>query len=130
MIEGDKKKTPYKFFFIFILLFSLFSIITSAPGKRKFTPASTETAPTAHLKEVYRPEQTGARKQTLTLDINTASAHELKSLPGIGPRLATAIIKYRENNRFRKPADLMYVRGIGSKRYDKIKNLITVSARE
>jgi competence ComEA-like helix-hairpin-helix protein len=48
------------------------------------------------------------------VSVNTATAEELATLPGIGPRLAAAIVADRERNGpFRAVADLQRVRGIG-----------------
>jgi competence protein ComEA len=49
-----------------------------------------------------------------TVSVNRASAEELATLPGIGPRLADAIVaERRRNGPFRSPDDLQRVRGIG-----------------
>ncbi|MFQ5579295.1 MAG: ComEA family DNA-binding protein [Nitrospiria bacterium] len=57
-----------------------------------------------------------------TIDVNIASQKELESLPGIGPKLAGAIIKDRlRKGRFLRAADLLRVKGIGPKRLEKIK---------
>lgn len=48
--------------------------------------------------------------------LNTANAAELERLPGIGPARATAILALRARlKKFRKPTDLLRVRGIGQK---------------
>jgi len=60
------------------------------------------------------------------LNVNTASAEELVRLPGIGPALAQAIIKYRAQEPFAKPEDLRKVKGIGDKLYERIKDQVTV----
>ncbi len=50
------------------------------------------------------------------ININTASAAELTSLPGIGPVRAQAIVDFRnKRGRFSKPADLLDVKGLGPK---------------
>ncbi len=49
-----------------------------------------------------------------SVDINRAGAGELAALPGIGPRLAEAIVAEREKGGgFRFPEDLRRVKGIG-----------------
>ncbi|OQW33379.1 MAG: hypothetical protein A4E19_02910 [Nitrospira sp. SG-bin1] len=62
------------------------------------------------------------------LDLNRASAGELESLPGIGTVLAQRVIAYRESvGRFQKIENLREVKGIGAKKYDRLKSLVTVS---
>lgn len=54
-----------------------------------------------------------AAEQTV-LDINTADASQLQTLPGIGPVLAQRIVDYRtEHGPFRAPEELSKVEGIG-----------------
>ena len=60
------------------------------------------------------------------ININTASADELKTLNGIGDAMAERIIEYRSQRAFKSKEDIMSVDGIGSKTYDKIKDRITV----
>ncbi len=51
-----------------------------------------------------------------SVNINTASAGQLTALPGIGPKLADAIIAYRqENGDFKSVDELTKVKGIGDK---------------
>jgi len=51
---------------------------------------------------------------SLPVNINTAKADELDILPGVGPRLAQAIIDFRESHgKFSAPEDLQKVKGIG-----------------
>ena len=61
------------------------------------------------------------------VDLNTASADELDTLPGIGPALAGRIVAYREaNGPFRTVDELAEVDGISLAMVDKIRSLITV----
>lgn len=60
------------------------------------------------------------------ININTATAQQLDTLPGIGPKLAQAIIDYRtEYGDFEVPEDLLHVPGIGEKKLSAIIDLIT-----
>lgn len=60
------------------------------------------------------------------LNINTATAEQLQTLPGIGKSRAADIIAYREKNGgFQKKTDIMKVSGIKESVYGKIKDLIT-----
>ena len=60
------------------------------------------------------------------ININKCSQIELESLPGIGEVLAMRIIDYRNLNVFTTIEDLKQVSGIGDKKYESLKDLITV----
>ena len=60
------------------------------------------------------------------ININTASKKELITLEGVGEKAADRIIEYRKNKPFEKIEDIMNVKGIGKKKFDKNKDLITV----
>ena len=60
------------------------------------------------------------------ININTASENELDALPGIGPAIARRIVKHRSSQPFTKIEDIMFVKGIGEKKFAKLKELITV----
>lgn len=71
----------------------------------------------------------GLRAQEMEkININQASAGELKQLRGIGPKLAERIVQYREEHGpFRSPEDIMKVKGIGPKKWQANKHRITVA---
>ncbi len=61
------------------------------------------------------------------VNINTAGQTELERLPGIGPSLAKKILEFRQKNgAFKNPSDLTAVQGIGEKKYEQIKSMVTV----
>lgn len=61
------------------------------------------------------------------LNINNATSRQLEELPGIGSVLAERIIEYRESNGvFRNIEEIKDVPGIGEKKFEAIKELITV----
>ncbi|HEY8515267.1 MAG TPA: ComEA family DNA-binding protein [Candidatus Binatia bacterium] len=65
-------------------------------------------------------------EESKRIDINSASAEELATLPGVGPAKAEAIIAYRETAPFKSPEELVEVKGIGEKLYAQLKDKITV----
>jgi competence protein ComEA len=61
------------------------------------------------------------------INVNTANADQLETLPGIGEVLAASIIEYRESNGpFASVDDLLEVSGIGEARLADIRDLVTV----
>ena len=60
------------------------------------------------------------------VNINTANINELESLKGIGKAKAETIIEYRKQHKFKKIEDIMKIKGIGKKLFEKIKNEISV----
>jgi competence protein ComEA len=62
------------------------------------------------------------------LNLNTASATDLQTLPGVGPAMAARILDYREKTGgFKKIEELMNVKGIGEKNFLKLKTLVVVA---
>jgi competence protein ComEA len=52
------------------------------------------------------------------VDLNAATVTELMQLPRVGPKTAERIVAWRrEHGRFRRPEDLMNVKGIGEKAF-------------
>ncbi|MDD4879621.1 MAG: helix-hairpin-helix domain-containing protein [Candidatus Omnitrophica bacterium] len=61
------------------------------------------------------------------VNINTAGASGMETLPGIGPKLAKEIVEYRTaHGHFLLKEDLRKVKGIGQDKFDRIKNLIVL----
>lgn len=70
---------------------------------------------------------TTSTEQTLTVNLNTATAEELQQLEGIGEVLSGRIIAYREAyGSFRSIEDLLDVQGIGETRLEKWRPYLTV----
>jgi competence protein ComEA len=62
------------------------------------------------------------------LNLNTATKEELIALPGIGPAKAQAILDYRHaHGGFKTVEELKDVKGIGAKRFEKLKGELTVA---
>lgn len=65
------------------------------------------------------------------VDLNKANIEQLTTLPGVGEKLAQAIIEFREaNGPFQTIEDLTRVSGIGPAKFDKMKHLITITNNE
>jgi len=63
----------------------------------------------------------------MAINLNEAAIDDLMALPGIGLKTAQAIVKFREDNGpFKERSELMNVRGIGGKKYQKIKDKLTI----
>ncbi|SDS61397.1 competence protein ComEA [Brevibacterium siliguriense] len=60
------------------------------------------------------------------VDLNTADATTLETLPGVGPVTAEAIISHRSQQPFASVEDLLLVKGIGPKTFESLKDLVTV----
>lgn len=86
-------------------------------GQQIYIPAKGEETPETAL----------AMETDGRVNINTASAGELTSLPGIGESRAADIIAYRESNGgFSSIEDIMQVSGIKDALFQKIKDKIKV----
>ncbi|PIE33687.1 hypothetical protein CSA56_11080 [candidate division KSB3 bacterium] len=82
---------------------------------KKSTTKKSEEAKSAKKKEAT--EKSAKTKETL-IDVNKATLKELEILPGIGPKLAQAIIDSRP---YEYAEDLLEVKGIGEKKTKKKK---------
>jgi comEA protein len=76
--------------------------------------------------------QRGAKTESAAsaevINLNTATAAQIATLPGIGPKAADLVVEYRQKNGgFKKVEEIMNVRGIGEKTFLKLKNRITVA---
>ena len=61
------------------------------------------------------------------LNLNSATEEQLKNIPGIGPSKAKEILNYREQNHgFNSIDDLMKIKGVGKKTFEKRKEHFTI----
>jgi competence protein ComEA len=104
-----------------VSVFSFTSWVQAAESKAKESEAKGSEAKGSEAKGSKAKEAASEK-----ININTANAEELQKLPGVGPALADAIIKHREGQPFEKIEDIQNVKGIGEKKYEKIKDMITV----
>ena len=76
---------------------------------------------------VTQTESTVVPVEDKRVNLNTATLEELDALPGVGPSTAKNIIAYRETHGgFAAPEEIMNVKRIGEKTFDKLKAHITV----
>jgi competence protein ComEA len=96
-----------------------------ADGDRIAVPArGEESTPAGHSHAASATEAAGAAGP---VDLNTATAAELETLPGIGPATAAAIVEHREHiGPFATVDDLDAVPGIGKAKLEAIRDLVTV----
>ena len=87
-----------------------------------YVPRQGEAAPMA-------PAVGGGGAPAGPVNINTATAAELETLSGVGPKTAEAIVEYREaNGPFESIEGIMNVPGIGEGTFEKIRDEITVGS--
>jgi len=130
--------------FLSILLAAVFLAFTGGwflRGASQAQPVRVETertlvqeTPVSVTPEAAQSSQTAASEQSAPagkVDLNTATAEELMTLPGIGEKRAADIIAYREaNGPFRIPEDLTRVSGIGEGILAGLIDQVTVSQKE
>lgn len=76
---------------------------------------------------LYENQEVDINDNTGKISINKATYEELITLPGIGPKTAEKIIEYRNTyGPFWSLEDIKKVKGIGDKKYAKLKEYITI----
>lgn len=97
-----------------------------ADGEQVYVPTTDEVAAGVASAPAAAGSTGGGVSADGMIDINRASAAELDGLPGVGPSTAQKIVDDREaNGPFATPEDLMRVPGIGAKKFDALKDLVT-----
>ena len=97
----------------------------STQEKDSGNTGQTESTPLPQNSSAPASEPAGSTSGTI--NINTADMTALMELPNIGEVKAKAIIAYREaQGPFKKPEDLLNIKGIGEKTLEKLKPYITL----
>lgn len=100
-------------------------------GMQVYVPTKKEVSKTGTqipgLQKEDLQNSASVNSQNSAININTATKEELMKLKGVGEAKAVLIITYRENNGgFKEITDLMKIKGIKQKFFDKIKDNICV----
>ena len=112
---------------LFLALFSLTVLFTGCVKRSRQTLLAIQPKANEQQSGISPQVATSDQTNLQRVNINTASANELESLPGIGRGLAARIIEHREKwGGFRRPEHLIAVRGISDRRFRVLRDLITV----
>lgn len=95
-------------------------------------PAAQASLPIAAKVEKEDKPLARSKREPLTepIDVNHATAEELRRLPGIGPALSQRIVDKRQQQPFRSVEDLRRVRGIGAKTLDRLRPHVVAGSRK
>ncbi|MCX6356969.1 MAG: helix-hairpin-helix domain-containing protein, partial [Candidatus Aureabacteria bacterium] len=95
-------------------------------GEVVYVPARGETVAAAELKRETLLKKLREPAQLVPIDLNSASVEELTALPGIGEKLAEAIVLERTRAPFANVDALRRVPGMGAKKLDRIRDYVMV----
>ncbi len=107
--------------------------VISVPYNVAGTPTAGAVNPPAYTRAGWRGSGR-AQSQSATsgppgsgpVELNSATQEQLETLPGVGPKTAEKIIRYRSIQPFTQVDDLRYIQGIGEKRLETLRPLVTV----
>lgn len=91
--------------------------------KEQYLENYTETSDGSQLSEQFE------YYRAHPLDINIATFQELSDVPGLGEKLAHAIVAYRKKERYQTVRDLLKVPSMSREKFVEVKDFLTVRAR-
>jgi Helix-hairpin-helix motif len=102
--------------------------VASLPRSPRATAAAASLRAIPGSAELREPLTSEPPSPDHPLDLNRATVLDLVRLPGIGPRLADRILRQRDTlgGAFRSSQDLASVRGLGARRAEALRPLVTV----
>lgn len=120
------KNTRIQPLVLLTFVFAAFILGLFAGRNLNRTPVQIRTLPAVTAAATGAPADTVPPEPEI-LDLNSATAEQLQTLPGIGPVIASRIIAYREQvGPFRTVGELMNVNGIGEKTLGEIWDFVTI----
>ncbi len=97
------------------------STAAEAPTAAGASEAALVAQAVVELSERQSSARSGRKPPPVPTNINTAGFEDLQRLPRVGPAMAARIIAYRQEvGRFRRPEDIMEVRGIGERTFEQM----------
>lgn len=97
------------------------------PAEQQFDYTLTDSVFHEHSKALLHDSAAGVASLHRRINLNTATKTELMTLPGIGETTAERILLHREENGvFKSVNELKNVKGIGAKKFEKLKTHIEV----
>lgn len=100
--------------------------LTTSPQKQAEEPILTAVNEIITSQTMFSGSAETIPEQGSLININTATVEELKTLNGIGDVIAARIVEYANTIGFNSIEEIKNVKGIGNKKYENIKDKITV----